>query len=483
MIVKSSLLLLSAVSAFAADQIPIGASSTACLASTSPNDCCAGGAKTGQVVIGDRTFEFTCGSKLASLNPRNPLTVENAHACASECASDVSCETSAYKAHGRLRDGKNCYFLMGDNMDQKPDEDWIVFTEVFPSCLESDDPNACCSDPTTQEGEVLIDGVPWKWTCKSMLKTLSREMKEPLTVHKCASLCASEGCHGISFRQDNKRAQKCYFLQGDNTDQKESEFFITVTKVVDDVPNPPIPEPGCEEKLQQTEQKLQDCQNNQADPAKLAKCEADKLTLENAEKDCSKRVEEAEKKMEQWRSDHQKCETEKGLVTLDKQKCELEKDSLDSELDRKDEKIQSLEEKIKSLENQVGDLKERLQGLIDSYSALNAECTGDGPDGNCRTNLVDAEPRDDLCIIDAGNKKFKIYYGKLDDDSAGGDLGSARAGSFKECAERCASYKGAKACVRFVWNTDGKDRSCYLRSTGQGVVPTKPSRYSSGQLL
>ncbi|KAJ5948646.1 hypothetical protein N7454_001953 [Penicillium verhagenii] len=480
MIVKSSLLLLSAASAFAVDQIPIGGASTACLASSSPNDCCAGGTKTGQVVIEDRTFEFTCGSKLAVLNPRNPSAVDNAHDCALECASDPSCETSAFKAQGKLRNGKNCYFVMGENTDQKSDDDWITFTEVFPSCLESDDPNACCSDPSKQEGEVSINDVAWKWTCKSMLKTISQQKKSPSNVHECASLCASEGCEAISFRQDNKRPQKCYFVQGTNLDQKESAFFITVAKVQNEIPDPPIPEPDCEEKLQQSERKLQDCQNNQADSGKS---EADKLALENAENDCTKRVEAVEKEKEEWRSDHQKCENDKRLLDLDKQKCDLETEFMEAELGIKDEKIEELEEKIETLDEQVAKLKERLQGLIDSCNALTAKCIGEGPDGKCRTDLVDAEARDDQCIIDAGNSKFRIYYSKTDDDTGGGDLGSARAGSFKECAERCASYSGAKQCARFLWNTDGKDRSCYLRSTGQGFAPTKSSKYSSGQLL
>lgn len=69
------------------------------------------------------------------------------------------------------------------------------------------------------------------------------------------------------------------------------------------------------------------------------------------------------------------------------------------------------------------------------------------------------------------------------DDPGPADLGTGRANSFKDCAEKCANYKGAKKCVRFMWKADGSDRACYMRSTGLGLVPTKSSPFSSGQLL
>ncbi|CRL28503.1 Apple-like [Penicillium camemberti] len=475
MIVKCSLLLLSAAFAFATDQIPIGESSI-CLASSDPNACCTGGATTGKVVIADRTFEFTCGSKLISLDSNKAQTFNNAHECASECAADPSCEASAFKAKGPpARGGKNCFFVMGDNMRQKSDEAWIGFTEVIPTCLGSDDPNSCCSDLRIKEGEVFIDDVRWKWTCDSILASANTTPRQALNVQDCASQCAAEGCDAISYRKDGKRADKCYFVRGDNKDQKQANAFITVAKVVDDVVEPPAPEPGCAEDLAATEQKLQTCLSNQQDPAKLNQCEADKLALENAGKDCRREAEQFEQKKEEWRFKHQQCETEKGNISLDKQKLENDKSALKLQLDHKDDEIAALN-------SQIATLKGKLSGLRQAYEALDIECNGEGPDGKCRTNIYDAEPGDDLCIIDAGNEKFKIYYGKLDDEGFS-DLGSGRANSFKDCAERCANYKGAKKCVRFLWSTDGKDRSCYMRSQGKERIPTQSSKWSSGQLL
>ncbi|KAJ5827577.1 hypothetical protein N7447_004340 [Penicillium robsamsonii] len=504
MIIKPSLLLLGAASVFAADQIPISASSV-CLLSANPNDCCAGGAKSGEVSINDRTFKFTCSSNLMALNPRNPQKADNAHACASLCADDVSCEGSSFKAHGKAaRGGNNCFFNIGNNMDQKPDGEWITFTEVLPSCLESDDRNACCSDPTKQESEILIDNVRWKWTCQSIFVSLKPKGKPVATAHDCASLCASEGCEGVSFRTQGPRKDTCFFIIGSNKDQKPSDTFLSLVKVVDDIVEPPIPEPDdkkcveenaqcikekdqcikdedacvkekdtCKEDLEQAEHTLQICKNNQVDPAKLAQCEIDKLALESAEVDCRRRFAEVEEKRKQCRSDQQKCEKEKGDLNIQKQQCENDKTGLDMEITQQDDEIAELNSQIISLNS-------KLAALQQSYDALTVDCKG--ANGNCRTNLYDAEPGDDQCIITAGNKKFKIHYAKLDDEGSS-DLGTGKAGSFKDCAEKCANYKGAAKCVRFMWNTDGKDRACHMRSEGQHIVPTKSSRWSSGQLL
>ncbi|KAJ5748655.1 uncharacterized protein N7511_010351 [Penicillium nucicola] len=502
MIAKSFLLLLGAASAFADEQIPIGASSV-CLASSTPNDCCSGGATSGEVSINERTFKFTCGSSLISLSPRNPQKVDNAHACASLCADDVSCEASAFKSSGKPgRGGNNCFFVIGDNLDQKPDSDWISFTEVLPSCLESDDPNACCSDPSTQEAEVLIDNVRWKWTCKSILQSLNSKGKAVPNAHQCASLCASQGCDAISFRTSGTRKDTCYFVQGDNKDQKASATFLSLVKVVDDIVEPPIPdipETGCEEcnkekdlcieekeesvkenekckeDLELADHNLQVCQTNQVDPAKLTQCENDKLAYQTGEQDCRRHSDEVEEKRKQCRAEQQKCETEKGTLNIEKQQCENDKNSLNMELTEMDDTVTSLNSQITSLNT-------KLEALQLSYDALNVDCNGEGANGKCRTNLYDAEPRDDQCIIAAGNEKFKIHYAKLDDEGAS-DLGTGRANSFKHCAEKCANYKGSKKCVRFMWNTDGQDRACYMRSQGRGLVPTKSSRWSSGQLL
>lgn len=412
MIVKSSLLLLGAASAFAADQIPIGSSSV-CLSSATPNDCCTSGAKSGEVSIKDRTFKFTCRSNLMSLNPRNAQKVDNAHDCASLCAGDISCEASSFKAHGKAaRGGNNCFFVMGDNMDQKPDEEWITFTEVFPSCLESDDRNACCSDPAKQEDEVLIDNVRWKWTCTSILSSLNPKGKPVATAHECASLCASEGCEAISFRTQGNRKDTCFFVLGSNKDQKHSPTFLSLAKVVDDIVQPPIPEPGkcveekaqcikdkdqcikdkedcvkekdtCKEDLEQAEHSLQICQNNKVDPSKLAQCEADKLALESAEEDCRRHSAEVEEKKKQCRTDQQKCEKEKGDLNIQKQQCENDKNSLNMELTQQDDEIEALNSQITSLNS-------KLDALQQSYDALNVDCNGEGANGKCRTNLYDA---------------------------------------------------------------------------------------------
>ncbi|KAJ5294317.1 hypothetical protein N7508_009138 [Penicillium antarcticum] len=494
MIVKSSLLLLGAAFAFAADQIPIGESS-ACLASATPNNCCTGGAKTGQVSINSRTFKFTCGSNLISLNPRNAQKVDDAHACASLCANDVSCEASSFKGYGKAaRGGSNCFFVIGDNMDQKSDEEWITFTEVLPSCLESDNPNACCSDPSKQEDEVLIDNVRWKWTCTSILSSLNPNNKPAANAHECAKLCASEGCDAISFRTKGTRKDTCFFARGSNKDQKPSAAFLTLVKVVDDIAEDPIPEPNldckecveeknqcindkdqcfkdkvecvrekdtCKEELEEADHSLQTCQNNQVDPAKLTQCENDKLALQSAEEDCRRNAAE--------------CEKEKGDLSIEKQKCENEKNDLNMELTHQDDEIAGLISQITSL-------KSKMDALQQSYDTLNVDCNGEGADGKCRTNLFDAEPRDDQCIIAAGNERFKIHYAKLDDPSAP-NLGTPKASSFKDCAEKCASYSGPKKCVRFIWKTDGKDRACYMRSHGGNTAPTQSSLFSSGHLL
>ncbi|CAG8891155.1 unnamed protein product [Penicillium egyptiacum] len=499
MIVKSSLLLLSAALAFA-DQTPIGVSSV-CLSSDTPNDCCTGGAPnpSGEVKIDDRTFKFTCGSTLLSLNSRKAHTVSNAHECASLCANDLSCESSSFKAHGKTPRG-NCFFVLGDNLDQKPDGDWITFTEVFPSCLESDDRNACCSDPAKQEDEVLIDNARWKWTCKSILNTLNLKSRPAANALECASLCASEGCEAISFRTqgDNQRGN-CFFALGSNKDQQPAPKFLSLVKVEKDPPIPPTPEPECEEcvkekdeciqdkkecndkmdtckdDLEQTEHKLEMCQNNQVDQGKLTQCEADKSVLQKAEEDCRRHSAEVEEKKKQCREEQHTCEIEKGNLNMQKQQCENDKNQLNMDLTHKDDEIAALNSQIVTLNG-------RIDALQQSYNSLNVACNGEGPDGKCRTNLFDAEPRDDQCIITAGNEKFKIHYAKLDDPGPA-DLGTGRANSFKDCAEKCANYKGAKKCVRFMWKTDGKDRACYMRSTGMGVVPTKSSLFSSGQLL
>ncbi|CAI7625685.1 unnamed protein product [Penicillium glandicola] len=497
MIVKSALLLLGAASAFAQSQIPIGSSSV-CLSSATPNDCCNSGAPTGKVTIDDRIFEFTCGSALQSLNPKKAQKVNNAHECAKLCADDVSCESSSFKAYGKAPRGSNCFFVLGDNLDQKSDSEWITFSEVFPSCLASDDRNACCSDQTKQEGEIVIENARWKWTCKSILNSPNTKKSIPAAnALDCATLCALDNCEAISFRTlGEHKAGNCFFVLGTNKDQGPAPKFLTIVKVEDEIVEPPKPEPDCAEEkeqciqdkkecndkkesckndLEQAEHKLEICQQNQVDPAKLAQCEADKLASQNAEEDCRRHSGEIEEKKKECRAEQQKCELEKGDLNIQKQQCENDKNKLNLDLTNKDDEIAALNSQITSLNS-------KFDALQQSYNALNVDCNGEGPDGKCRTNLYDAEPRDDQCIIAAGNEKFKIHYAKLDDPGPA-DLGTGRANSFKDCAEKCANYKGAKKCVRFMWKTDGNDRACYMRSTGLGVVPTKSSLFSSGQLL
>ncbi|OQE27918.1 hypothetical protein PENFLA_c005G03485 [Penicillium flavigenum] len=492
MIVKSSLLLIGAALAFA-DQTPLA--SSVCLSSSTPNECCLNGAPSGEVKIDGSTFKFTCGSALQSLNPKVTPKVNNAHECALRCAKDVACEASSFKAHGKTPRG-NCFFSLGDNLDQKPDGDWITFTEIFPSCLESDDRNACCSDPAKQEDEVTIDNAQWKWTCKSILSSLNPKSRPAANALECASLCASESCEAVSFRTqgDNKRGN-CFFVMGSNQDQELEPKFLTLVKVKEnnvDPPSPPIPEEDCKEcvkekeqcikdkntckeGLEQAEDNLQKCQNSQVDQGKLTQCEADKLALTKAEEDCRRHSAEVEEKKKQCREDQHACETEKGNLNMQKQQCENDKSQLNMDLTHKNDEIDALNSQITTLNG-------KLDALQQSYDALDVACNGEGPNGKCRTNLFDAEPRDDQCIIAAGNEKFKIHYGKLDDPGPA-DLGTPRANSFKHCAEKCANYKGAKKCVRFMWKKDGTDRACYMRSTGMGVIPTESSPFSSGQLL
>ncbi|CAI7635709.1 unnamed protein product [Penicillium bialowiezense] len=454
-----------------------------------PNDVCAGGAKSGEVSFGDRTFEFTCGSKLQSLDAKSAQKLDNAHACATSCSNDPLCEGSSFKVSGKtLRGGNNCFFRMGDNQDQTVDGDWITYQELPPSCLENDDPNPCCSDPATTEGVATIDGISWKWTCGSILSTVNTVAKVATSPNACAKLCESENCGAISFRTQGGRPGKgkCYFVQGNNKDQRGSDTFISLVKVVDDE-EPPAPDPNpscadcidekkqCDKDLKETGDKLRDCQNNQLDPAKLAVCEKEKTDLQSEKEECERNAAEAEKKRQDCRKDQATCEAEKGTLTEEKTKCEKEKTGLNAELEDQDHEITKLGSQITKLENKLSSLQ-----LL--YDSLHTECKGEGPGGKCRTNLVDAEPRDDQCIIPAGSEKFKIYYAKLDDPT-GKNLGTPKASSFQDCAEKCANYQGAEKCVRFMWKTDGKDRACYMRSSGGNLTPTTSSLFSSGQIV
>ena len=413
MIGKSFLLLLGATSAFA-NQIPIGANSV-CLSSATPNDCCTSGSPTptGEVRIDERIFKVTCGSALQSLNPKTAQKVNNAHECASLCADDVSCEASSFKANGKAPRGNNCFFVLGDNLDQRSDEEWITFTEIFPSCLESDDRNACCSDPDKQEGEFVIDDTRWKWTCKSILVPLNNKGRPAANALECASLCASEGCEGISFRTlgDNNRGN-CFFTLGSNKNQEQAPKFLSIVKIEDI--DPPNPEPQCEQCIEEKEQctnekeqclqdkkecdnrkktcnddleqakhKLEMCQTNQVDPAKLAQCEADKSTAQSAEEDCRRHAGEIEEKKKECRAEQHKCESEKGDLSIQKQQCENEKNKLALALTNKDDEITALNSQITSLNG-------KLDALQQAYDALNVNCNGEGPDGKCRTNLFDA---------------------------------------------------------------------------------------------
>jgi hypothetical protein len=413
MIVKSSLLLLGAALAFA-NQTPLGDSSV-CLSSATPNDCCTSGAPTGEVAIDGRTFKITCASALLSLNSQKAQKVSNARECVSLCADDVSCEASSFKAHGKAPRGNNCFFVLGDNLDQKSDGEWITFTEIFPSCLESDDRNACCSVPEKQEDEVLIDNARWKWTCKSILTSLNRNSRPAANALECASLCASEGCEAISFRTlGDHKSGNCFFVLGSNKDKQQAPKFLTLVKVEDDNIDPLDPEPDCgkcvEEKeqcvkdkdqciqdnkecnntkdtckddLQQAQNKLETCQKNQVDPAKLAQCEADNLTSQKAEEDCRRHSGEVEEKRKQCRAQQQKCEDDKGDLSIQKQQCENDKNKLNLALTKKDDEITALNSQITSLNG-------KLDALQQSYNALNVDCNGEGPDGKCRTNLFDA---------------------------------------------------------------------------------------------
>jgi hypothetical protein len=399
MIIKSSLLLLGAATAFA-NQTPIGDSSV-CLSSATPNDCCANGAPTGEVAIDGRTFKITCGSALLALNSKKAQKVSNAHECVSLCADDVSCEASSFKAHGKAPRGNNCFFVLGENLDQKSDGEWITFTEIFPSCLESDDRNACCSVPEKQEDEVLIDNARWKWTCKSILSSLNRASRPAANALECASLCASEGCEAISFRTlGDHKSGNCFFVLGSNKDQQPAPKFLSLVKVEDDNIDTPILEPECEkcveekeqcvkekdtckDDLEQAENKLETCQKGQVDPAKLAQCEADNLASQKAEEDCRRHSGEVEKKKKQCRDEQQKCEEDKGDLSIQKQQCENDKNKLNLQLTKKDDEITSLNSQITSLNG-------KLDALQQSYNALNVDCNGEGPDGKCRTNLFDA---------------------------------------------------------------------------------------------
>ncbi|MBZ6431875.1 MAG: hypothetical protein LBE64_12565 [Acinetobacter pittii] len=395
MVAKSSLLLLGAALAFA-DQAPIGGSSE-CLRTGNPNECCLNGAPSDKVTIDDRTFLITCGSRYISLDSfGKPFTAKNALDCATHCAEDPSCEASSFNTRGNPNRG-NCFFTLGDNMDHQDDGNWISFTEISTSssCLESNDRNACCSDPTQQKGEVSIDNAKWKWTCGTMLRVNPTKI-EAANAFECASRCASEGCEAVSFRILDENAKgNCFFVaDNNNKDQRPVHKFMTLVKVEKDEDDDDItkPEPECEkctkerdqciddnkicnDNLEQAQHDLDMCESNQADPEKLKQCELGRLESEKAAEECRLDSAKIEEKRKQCREDERACEKEKAELNNQKHQCENDRSRLNQDLKDKEDEITELKSQIKSLNEKIN------------------ACNTSTPGGKCRTNLVEAGKR------------------------------------------------------------------------------------------
>ncbi|KAJ5970522.1 uncharacterized protein N7479_000440 [Penicillium vulpinum] len=476
MVLKSTLLLLSAASALA-QQTPLGAS---CLSSPDPAGCCTQGEVQGEETVGGVNFQYTCGFA-PSPSKLTGHTVATAHECAELCAQDDNCFGASWRTSGSSARG-NCFFAIGEDFESKETSAFMLLARApepvpDPPCLASPEANACCTDGRTG-GEELVGDVLFKYTCGSVPTPSKFKGHNVASAFECAELCAKdETCFATSWRTTGSNARgNCFFAMSQNFDPKSNNDHMLIARVIETTPDPT----ECEAENKQCMDDKNRCEGEkQVHEAAHNQCETDKKRAENAERECLRNTNEITEKKRQCREEQQQCHEEKAQQAIQCQEDKAEQALINQHCQNQNNQLAldiiKQRDEISDLQSTITTLQSTLDNLNSTYLALNKECKGE----SCRAGVVNAEQRDDGCILPAGNKNFKIYYAKLDDPGAW-DLGTPKTPSFADCAQLCAR---TPRCVRFAWATSNREGTCWMRSHGQERKPTKFSAWSSGQLV
>ncbi|CAG8898773.1 unnamed protein product [Penicillium egyptiacum] len=481
MVLKSTLFLLSAGSALA-QQTPLGAS---CLSSPDPAGCCANGEIQGEETVGNVVFQYTCGFA-PTPSKFTGHTVANAYECADLCAKDDSCFAASWRSSGSSARG-NCFFAMGEDFESKEDKSFMLLARApepvpDPPCLTSTEANACCTGGRT-EGEELVGDVLFKYTCGFVPTPSKFKGHNVASAFECAELCANdESCFATSWRTTGSNARgNCFFAMGETFESKSDNKHMLLARVIDEpTPDPNLDPTECEaEKTQCIDDKNRCEEEKAASEAVNHQCETDKNRAENAERECLRNTNEITEKKRQCREEQRQCHEEKAQQALqcheDKAEQALENQHCQNQNNQLTLDLIKQQDEISDLQSTITTLQSTLDNLNSTYLALYKETKG----VSCRSGVVNAEQRDDGCILPAGNKNFKIYYAKLDDPGSW-DLGTPKTPSFAACAQLCAR---TSRCVRFAWATSNREGTCWMRSHGQDRKPTRFSAWSSGQLV
>ncbi|KAJ5124096.1 uncharacterized protein N7515_007921 [Penicillium bovifimosum] len=488
MVRKTTLLLLGAISVYA-QQNPLG-DTNSCLSSPDPAACCASGQSEGEETVGDTPFQYVCGA-IPSPSKSKGHNAATAYECAELCANDESCFAASWRTSGSSSRG-NCFFALGDSFETKDNSDFMLLAKApepapNPPCLDSPEANACCTGGQN-EGEETVGDVVFKYTC-GFVPTPSRfKGHSAASAYECAELCAQDDtCFGASWRIKGSSSRgNCFFAMSETFDQQANGDHMLLSKVVDSGDDNNC-EKANKECLKQHEEcetaKTQCVEEKEEQKAALQQCEVDKSRAENAESECIRNTDEITEKKRQCREEQQQCHEEKNQQAMqcqeDKAEQAIQYQQCQNQNNQLSLEIIKHQDEISDLQSTISTLQSSLNTLNSTYLALHMECKGGSGSGTCRSGIVNAEKRDDGCILPAGGKKFKIYYAKLDDPGSW-DLGTPREPNFAACAARCAR---TARCVRFAWRTTNLEGTCWMRSHGQGLKPTKFSYWSSGHLV
>ncbi|KAJ5780360.1 hypothetical protein N7457_005520 [Penicillium paradoxum] len=506
MLLKSTLFLLSAASALAQES---------CLSSSDPAACCASGAIEGEETVGETVFQYICGS-IPSPPRFKGHKAANAYECAELCAQDDTCFATSWRISGSSPRG-NCFFAIGEDFEAKEDKLFMLLAKApepvpDPPCLASPEANACCTGGRT-EGEETVGDVRFRFTC-GFVPTPSKFKGHSVgSAYECAELCAQDDtCYATSWRITGSNARgNCFFAMSQTFDSQANKDQMLISKIVDDDESN-----ECDKEKEECLEEQKNCEADkaqcladkgrcederevyEADKAQCLEdkgrcederevyeavslqCEADKNRAENAERECIRNSNELTEKKRQCREEQRQCHEEKSQQAIqcheDKAQLNLEKQQCENQNNQLSLDIIKHQDEISELQSTITTLQSTIDNLNSTYLALHKECKGGS---SCRSGIVNAEKRDDGCILPAGGKNFKIYYAKLDDPGAW-DLGTPKVANFAACGDMCAR---TARCVRFAWATSNTEGTCWMRSHGQDRKPTKLSSWTSGQLV
>ncbi|KAE8146782.1 hypothetical protein BDV25DRAFT_143361 [Aspergillus avenaceus] len=218
-------------------------------------------------------------------------------------------------------------------------------------------------------------------------------------------------------------------------------------------------------------------------------CNSDKIALEQDVETHKKKATDCETKGNTCATSLGTCISDKATCDQEAGKVQQEKAALEQEVETLKHKVTDCETKGNTCSTSLGTCTsdkatcdQKLNQVQKELDDLKQKEKDKNQATQVPANFVPAKNDDGREVI-IGGKRWKIYYGKLNDPGHW-DLrnGNPRADTYVKCMEDCAA--NYPKCVRAAWvNDDRTQKYCWHRSHGQNTVQTVSKPWTSTHLI